>query len=530
MSANNSKPKNANPVIVLREEPSDLGRHLLLLLPALLGSVIFHAALVVVFVIYVLLQKDPPEPEMVTAPPQAINAEPAEEKKETFTVVDVDPAAVEYDTDVQFANERIEKVSVPGANNPDEAIGIKGGDPTMTPFNIPNPGGYGTPGQGGAIESNSPFGIATNAPGFSGGGIGGMALEKTFAGRSGSTRQNSLREGGGTKESEACVTQGLKWLIRQQLADGRWTLGNANDARPIAATAFGLLPFLAAGKTHKPAKDNPYDKAIDKGLNFLKRSQDQKTGFFGGNMYDHGLATIAMCEAYGLSQDPALRRSAQLGINLIVSAQDARGGWGYNSTGGGADMSVSGWQIMALKSGQMAGLVVSENAIQKTKNFLRDGCSKADDGYPYNVANANNNPSTYRMTAVGLLCRQYMENWGPSNPSMIKAIKNFIQTHPPTIQDVYYYYYATQVMHHFGGQDWRKWNDVMRETLIKKQDATKGTNEGSWDPAGDPWGTHGGRLMITSLNLLTLEVYYRYLPLYYRDAGYGKDDAVKKAI
>lgn len=527
MSANNSKPKNSTPVVVLREEPSDLGRHLLLLLPALFGSVIFHAALVVVFVAYVFLQSsDVKEDEMVKAAPPSINAEPAEDKKETFTVVDTDPAQVEYDTDIQFANERIEKVSVPGAVNPNEAIGINGGDTTMSPINLPAPGGYGI-GQGGAIESKSIFGTDSPAKGDSGGyGPRGLPLDKTFAGRSGSTRANSLREGGGTKESEACVTQGLRWLIRQQLADGRWTLGNANDARPTAATAFGLLPFLAAGKTHKPAKDNPYDKAIDKGLNFLKKTQDQKTGFFGGNMYDHGLATIAMCEAYGLSQDPALRRSAQLGINLIVSAQDPRGGWGYNQTGGGADMSVSGWQMMALKSGQMAGLVVPDNTIKKAKSFLADSCGKTDEGYPYNTGG----PSTYRMTAVGLLCRQYMENWGPSNPSMIKAIKNFIQTTPPTTPDVYYYYYATQVMHHFGGKDWRDWNEKMRETLIKKQDMTKGTNEGSWDPAGDPWGTHGGRLMITSLNLLTLEVYYRYLPLYYRDAGYGKDAAVQKAL
>jgi hypothetical protein len=134
------------------------------------------------------------------------------------------------------------------------------------------------------------------------------------------------------------------------------------------------------------------------------------------------------------------------------------------------------------------------------------------------------------MTAVALLCRQYMENWGPANPQMQKAIANYIDKNRPPIQDCYYYYYATQVMHHFGGSDWKKWNDVMREYLIQKQVTAKGTNEGSWDPAGDPWGAHGGRLMVTSLNLLTLEVYYRYLPLYYRDAGYGGDKAIQKAF
>ena len=526
MSANNSKPKDSAPVIVLREDPSNFGRYMLLLLPAILGSIFFHIALGVIFFLYILMQGTPETPELVEAPVQSINAETVEDRKETFTVVDVDPAAVEYDTDIQYKGERIEDVSVPGQMNPNEAVGIKGGDTTQAPINIPAPGGFGT-GQGGAMET---LGAGnSNAVGDLGGyGPRGLPLDKTFGGRSGATRENSLREGGGTTASEAAVTKGLRWLVRQQLSDGRWTLGNAADANPVAATALGLLPFLAAGKTHKAEKLNPYDKNILKGIEYLKRSQDPKTGFFGGSMYSHGLATIAMCEAYGLSQDPALRRFAQAGINSIISSQnDANGGWSYgnNKTDPHRDMSISGWQIMALKSGQMAGLVVPSAAIERSKTFLKNSCN-ADDGYGYTPGGG----STARMTAVGLLCRQYMENWGPSNPQMIKAVKGFIRTNPPDRQDVYYYYYATQVMHHFGGTEWKDWNEKMREYLIKKQDMTKGTNEGSWSPEGDPWGGSGGRMMITSLNLLTLEVYYRYLPLYYRDAGYGKDKVVQKVL
>src|SRR5439155_412566 len=84
------------------------------------------------------------------------------------------------------------------------------------------------------------------------------------------------------------------------------------------------------------------------------------------------------------------------------------------------------------------------------------------------------------------------------------------------------YYYATQVMHHFGGESWKAWNEKMREQLIKTQERTmpehKGL-DGSWSPVGEHHAAAGGRLMITSLSILTLEVYYRHLPLYYRDAG-----------
>ncbi|MBI2803792.1 MAG: terpene cyclase/mutase family protein [Planctomycetes bacterium] len=528
MSANNSKPKtNAAPVIVIREDPSSVGRYLLLMVPALLGSLIFHAVLVAAFVLYVIFnQETRTGPETDEIKKDTITTEQVEEKKETFTVTDIDESAQEFDTNIQYMAERIADVSVPGSVNPNEAVGIKDGDKSAPPVNLPAPGGFTTKGQGGPFETTGP-GNSMAVGEVGGYSPRGMPLQGTFYGRSGATREYALREGGGTKASEACVTRGLQWLIRQQQPSGAWSM-SGNEANEIAATALGLLPFLAAGKTHKPADKNPYDKNILRALNFLKRKQDRKTGYFTGGMYAHGLATIAMCEAYGLSQDPLLRPHAQAAIYLIASAQhDTDGGWRYGPTKTAqGDMSISGWQIMALKSGMMAGLNVPAKTVANAKKFLALSMN-TDSGYGY----VPRGGSTYRMTAVGLLCRQYLENWGPSNPKMIDAVQKHIVTHSPDIQDSYYYYYATQVLHHFGGETWRKWNDKMRENLIRKQESNeKSPNFGSWAPQGDPWGRVGGRLMMTSLNLLTLEVYYRYLPLYYRDAGYGKDAAVQKAF
>jgi hypothetical protein len=311
-----------------------------------------------------------------------------------------------------------------------------------------------------------------------------------FASRSGAKRELALREGGGTMKSEAAVARGLRWLALQQQADGSWKLEGTADANSTAATGFGLLPLLAAGKTHEPDAKNPFDKNVDKGLKFLMKSQDAKTGFFGGTMYSHGLATIALCEVYGMTQDPALRKSAQLGIDLIVNTQHPdNGGWSYapNKNDAHRDLSISGWQMMALKTGQGAGLQVPQETIQRCKKFLAQ-MHNPDSGYGYTPGSA----STSRMTAVGLLNRQYMENWGPANPNMIKAFMKFIRTNPPDRQDVYYYYYATQVIHHHGGEAWRDWNEKMREYLVNKQDTGKGANDGSWSPDGDPWSKPGG--------------------------------------
>jgi hypothetical protein len=527
MSANSSKPRDAVPVIVLREDSSRLGRYLKRLLPALFGSLFFHVAMVIFFVLFLWIQAAPGAPEVIESPVMPIFADQVEVRKESFEVVEVGPNLTEPGSEINNPSELIDLITVPGLSNPNEKPGLPGGDPIQQPHNIPALRGFGN-GPGGAMDNlMGPGGNPIDLPGGGILGPAGLPMDKSFRGRTSATREFSPLEGRGTTASEAAVTKGLRWLVRQQLTDGRWTLGNAADANPVAATALGLLPFLAAGKTHKADSKNPYDKNILKGIQFLKRSQDPKTGFFGGSMYSHGLATIAMCEAYGLSQDPALRRSAQAGINAIVNSQhDGNGGWSYgnNKTDPHRDLSISGWQIMALKSGQMAGLVVPVVSIERAKTFLKITCN-ADDGHGYTPGAG----STPRMTAVGLLCRQYIENWGPSNPQLIRAIKGYLRTNPPDRQDVYYYYYATQVMHHFGGDEWRDWNEKMREYLIKKQD-TKGANEGSWSPEGDPWGGSGGRMMVTCLNILTLEVYYRYLPLYSREAGYSMDKAVQKAL
>ena len=327
----------------------------------------------------------------------------------------------------------------------------------------------------------------------------------------------------------------LPHFQRQQSPDGHWALdgafkdkGTPND---VAGTAFGLLPFLAGGKTHKPdGTKNPFDKTVARGLEFLKRRQDMKKGDFGGGMYSHGLAAIAMCEAYGLTQDPNLRPYAQRAINFIVFAQHpSNGGWRY-APGQEGDTSVTGWQIMALKSGQMAGLDVPDASIKNAIRYLNICMSPQDKGYGYTGVG-----STPTMSAVGLLCRQYLQAWGSQKLEMIEGVKNHIRPLQPkdkSLQkNIYFYYYATQVMHHYGGEAWKEWNKGMRDGLVDSQEnEQKSPNFGSWSSAGDPHGGSGGRLMITSLNLLTLEVYYRYLPLYYRDAGAKKDEAVKKAL
>ena len=126
------------------------------------------------------------------------------------------------------------------------------------------------------------------------------------------------------------------------------------------------------------------------------------------------------------------------------------------------------------------------------------------------------------MTAVGLLCRMYM-GWSRERPALKAGVEHLAKVGPRR-GDIYYNYYATQVLHHWGGDLWKQWNLRMRDELVSTQ-VKDGLGAGSWDVT-DPHGYAGGRIYQTALSLLTLEVYYRHLPIYRRfDEGEQQKDA-----
>ena len=341
--------------------------------------------------------------------------------------------------------------------------------------------------------------------------VTGNALDPmpAFAHRMGWWREKSLREAGGATSSEAAVVRGLQWLIKQQL-DGHWTLTDTSEANPIAATSLALLPFLAAGKTHKPHPSNPYSDEIAKGLQFLIKSQDPKTGFFGGDA--HALATITICEAYGLSRDPDLKKPAERAVLYIVTSQhEASGGWGYQP-GGRRDLLVTGWQIAALKTAHDAGIAIPLKTMDRAQAFVSN-CGTMDGGF----GPGPGSKSTPHMTAVGLLAAIHLGLVAPNSPQLRKGVDNVIKKHPPKEDETHYRFHATQVMITLGGRDWRQWNEECRDHFVKTQVTDRGGAEGSWSPAKNSVEMGSGRLTITSLNLLTLEVYYRNALLPRRD-------------
>ena len=323
--------------------------------------------------------------------------------------------------------------------------------------------------------------------------------------------------------TEGAVDRALKWFIAHQLPDGGWSFdlkacpscqgkcshgGEQKRGDRCAATAMALLPFLGRGYTHK---EGPYKAQLEAGIAFLAglamKGEGNAAKAGGGGVYSQGLAGICLSEAYAMTQDNRLQQPAQYVLNYIMGWQDpAGGGWGYAFKSSG-DTSILGWQLMALKSGNMAYLEINPATIRNAIKFLDS--VEEDSGAFYGYRNPGKGPGT---TAVGLLCRMYL-GWKKDNPALQRGVE-FLAKKGPT-NDLYYDYYATQIMHHIEGDAWQAWNAKMKKMLLDAQ-AKEGHEAGSWHKGVE--GGHGahaaGRLYCTSLATMILEVYYRHLPIY----------------
>jgi hypothetical protein len=349
--------------------------------------------------------------------------------------------------------------------------------------------------------------------------------ERMLSSRDPRIRREVVQQEGGTSRTEAAVTRALHWIAIHQSPNGSWSLdgfhraptcnGRCGDRGQLRSgpggTALALQAMLGAGQTHLVGM---YQPEVDGGLQYLLNIQKPNGDLRGdslGNagMYVQALATIALCDAYALTGDEELYIPAQWAIDFIVAAQHHAGGWRY-SPGDAGDTSVVGWQLMAIHSARAAGLSVSDASLVGANAYLNTAQTDRWGGaYAYRPGGA----ATPAMTAEGLLSRMYL-GWQKSDPGLRGGVLALVEHYPPDANapNIYYWYYATQVMHHWGGRPWRQWNRQMSDILVTSQ-IQRGHEAGSWDPE-TPHGHQGGRLYMTALACCTLEVYYRHAPLF----------------
>ncbi|MFG0320626.1 MAG: hypothetical protein ACF8XB_25360 [Planctomycetota bacterium JB042] len=329
------------------------------------------------------------------------------------------------------------------------------------------------------------------------------------------------------------VSRGLDWLVRHQAPAGYWSAsafsercgesrcdGAGKEVHDPGATGLSLLALQVAG-------DARHADAVARGLAYLASVQDAETGCFGVPnshatfLYDHGIATLAVAEAVARGDD-AMRGPAQRGIDFIEACRNPYKAWRYAyPPDGNNDMSVTGWMVLALKTGQSAGLEVDPAAFQgamrltdemtddetwRTGYQRRGGFSSRDVGMEERWPEA----STEAMTAVGMMAR-LLTGEDPDESAALKGGAARLRDRLPewdeangTI-DYSYWYYGTLAMSWIGGDGWDRWSGALAEAVERTQ-REDGCARGSWDPQFDPWGHAGGRVYATALLTLALAV------------------------
>ncbi len=299
------------------------------------------------------------------------------------------------------------------------------------------------------------------------------------------------------------VDRALEYLASKQKPDGSWHNNNA-------VNAVAILAFL--GRGHVPGR-GPYQDVLEQGKKFLLSSA-QASGYIAfGSMYEHGLATLALAELYGMTPDPELETKLRKAVELIVKTQSPQGGWRYAPAPNDADLSVTVMQIVALRAANNAEIPVPQETIEKAIGYVHK-CANASGGFSYQPGGGAG-PQT---SAAGILSLQLSGRY--DDPSIPKAL-DYISKLPvqwssgPIAYFYYFHYYAIQAQFQAGGKYWNDWHPRVRELLLSKQNG-----DGSWDV---PPGTSEGENVVgpnkvywTAMSSLVLEIYMHYLPAYQR--------------
>ncbi len=351
-----------------------------------------------------------------------------------------------------------------------------------------------------------------------------------------SDRLELARPFGADQDTEAAVAAALNWLAAAQSPNGGWIArqhgggtetralgenrGGTGDRADTGVTGLALLAFLSGGHTHRTGE---HQAVVLRGLEYLRRQQHPSGDLSGINqggsdqsvlnarMYCHGIATLALAEAYAMTHDPEWREPLQEAIKFTLFAQDRfGGGWRY-LPGQPGDLSQFGWQAMAVRSAERSGIAINPQARQLMLQFL-DSCATGPARGLARYRPREGAPSP-TMTAEALACR-YLLNHRGTTASQIEA-RDYLMANLPGSSEanVYYWYYATLALFQMQGESWQRWNLAMKTTLVNSQKPAYDPQAGSWDPDG-LWGGYGGRVYSTAMSCLCLEVYYRYLPLY----------------
>jgi hypothetical protein len=326
------------------------------------------------------------------------------------------------------------------------------------------------------------------------------------------------------------IERGLIFLRKQQSGDGSWPglglnllgIGGRGSGDP-AVSALAVMAFLSAG--HVPG-EGPHGEAIESGIRFVMNSQ-QRNGLFAGQaaggteMYCHGICTLMLAEAAGMTEGKlaeTLRQRLEAAVTCILAAQrkgahtDA-GGWRYRLVGTDADLSVTGWQLMALRGAKNLGSDVPADRIKAAVDYVKRCHEPISGGFRYTTFGQ----LTVPCSGTGILAMELCGKEYHRSNEVLKAGAYILKTNLNPSQAHFFYgiYYTSQGMFQLGGNEWKTFRPRLHDLLLRQNPPRA---DGSWQAGSQmAYDDHRfGPSYCTAMAILALTVEYRYLPIYQR--------------
>ena len=325
---------------------------------------------------------------------------------------------------------------------------------------------------------------------------------------------------------DRAINSGIKFLIDTQRTDGAIT----DRGHEVAMTSLAIMAMASIGA--EPLPHYQTGRAMQKAIGFVLEQKNQDgQGYFGGRdgsrMYGHGITTLMLTEILGMGATPKqnekIHSALVKAIELILAAQEVsksqklKGGWRYTPSSRDSDLSVSVWQLMALRSAKNDGMNVPGEAIEKALQYLRYSYASpmSREGVPRDkISGFSYTPGTHHpsftMTAAGLLAMQVC---GQYDSPLVEGAAEWLLQHPPKQNERFFFYgvyYYAQGMHQAGGKYAERADKLVPELLLDAQ-----RSDGAWLARGGEE-RNVGAVYATSLAILSLSVRYHYLPIYQR--------------
>jgi hypothetical protein len=311
-----------------------------------------------------------------------------------------------------------------------------------------------------------------------------------------------------TDEATRAIDKGLTYLLSKQNKDGSWDADGAGGSA-VAVTSLSLMAFMS--KAHFPGF-GPHGDQLDQGMKWLlKEAKKRPDGYMGKAMYEHGFATLALSEMWGMTRDPeeddAIQKALEKAVEVILRSQNPGGGWRYTpQADGGEDTSCTMTIFHALASARQAGIVVPNETIAKVVKYLK-GVHDADTGgFAYNSYGKVSFPCTSGGAYIAQLA-------GQRDTEMVNAALRHLKSLAPGVITggaryyCYGHYYAIQAMVQAGDEEYSKWYPQIRDALISQQNA-----QGAWGKSGKA----GGVSYEMPMAIIILSTPHRYIPIYQR--------------